>query len=153
MLITSHIASVLLLNEIIPLSSQELIMAWCAGVFIDIDHVFISNKWKDDVKRFFTKFETSHGEVNQHSFLQEPIIGLFFSVVLGVVISLFFMDIRWWVAPLFLGIHVVLDAVMNFEHRPFFPFSKKTYYGFVRSGTRTEFFLSLVFLFIIIFVI
>src|SRR3989344_4861810 len=72
----------------------------------------------------------------------ELYVALLAGVTIGVFISYLWPAIRWWIFPTFLLSHIILDSVMHYEHEPFMPFSKFKYWGWFRSGTKTELALS-----------
>ena len=141
MLLTSHLAATLLIGSSLVVNHQEWAVALLGGVFVDADHLFVNKKWLDDVKIFFKEKRIVRG-VNQHSPLQEFLFGIVFSSILGLVVNLIFPSIRWYILPMFLGIHIMMDSVMKCEHQPFAPLSKWSYWGFVKSGTTAEFVVS-----------
>lgn len=138
MLLTSHLAATLLLSRALGFSGPELVAAVVSGVALDLDHLFVNKKWLGDVRNFFRKGASTHGEVTQHSWLQEPLFGLAAGVFIGLAVQALFASVRWWVFPLSQALHIGMDALMNYEHRPLVPLSKWSYRGFVRSATVTE---------------
>ena len=138
MLLTSHLAATLLLSQALAFSGPELAAAVIGGVALDLDHLFISRKWLGDVQNFFRKGTSTHGEVMQHSWLQEPLFGLAAGVFIGLGVQAVFASVQWWVFPLSQALHIGMDALMNYEHRPLVPLSKWSYRGFVRSVTVNE---------------
>jgi len=141
MLITSHLLGTLSLGKALALETPELYVALLAGVGVDIDHIFVNRKWVQDVTDFLKERKITYG-TKQHSWLQEPIWGVFVGITIGVLISYFWPAVRWWVFPSFLLLHIVLDSVMHYEHEPFIPFSKLKYFGWIKSGTKVELTLS-----------
>lgn len=139
MLITSHIVSTILIGEAFSFAPAETVVAFVAGVAIDVDHLFVSKKWVSDVKNFLLHGITTHGEVKQHSWLQEPLFGIVVGVAVGVTLSILFFGIRWWIFPLFQAIHILMDSLMQYEHEPLVPISRWKYGGFIPSATKTEF--------------
>lgn len=138
MLITSHLAATVLVGESLSLGPSELMVALLGGVALDVDHFFISTKWIVDIKNFFYEGRISHGEVRQHSFIQEPILGMAFGITLGFIVSLLWPSNRWWIFPLFQAIHIGMDAFMKYEHRPFIPLREWSYRGWLSPGTKGE---------------
>jgi hypothetical protein len=140
MLITSHILATLVIGKALSLSQPELYAAFAGGVGVDIDHLFVNRKWLQDIKDFVYAGKITYG-INQHSWIQELVFGILCGIVLGLLLSYLF-QIRWWILPFFLFIHVGMDAVMKNRHEPFAPFSKFSYVGWLRSGTLGEIFIS-----------
>lgn len=140
MLITSHLLATLLASKALGLNKTEVVAALAAGVGVDLDHAFVNQKWLTDIKEFFTHQRITYG-INQHSWLQEFAFGLLVATPLGLVISRY-APVRWWVLPLFLFLHIAMDAVMRNAHQPFAPFSDFTYVGWLRSGTPGEILIS-----------
>ncbi len=141
MLITSHILATLLLGKALGLNKPEIYTALVGGVGVDIDHLFVNNKWLQDVKDFVFHKKVTYG-INQHSWAQEILFGALLTTVLGLILSRLLPLVRWWVLPLFLIIHVAMDAVMKNVHTPFAPFSTYSYVGWLRSGTLAEILIS-----------
>ena len=149
MLIASHLASTVVVAGGLSLSGIETLMALLAGVFIDADHFLVNTKWFSDVKNFFKNGKITHGEVMQHSWFQEPAFGLIAGSLIGIALSLFIPGARWWVFPLFQGIHIFMDSAMKYAHQPLAPLSRWKYKGFIRPGSGMELIISsLVFVFI-----
>ena len=141
MLISSHLLGTLVLGKTLSIETPELYVALLAGVGIDIDHVFVNRKWTRDIRDFLRERKVTYG-TKQHSWLQELVFGVFAGITIGVFISYLWPAIRWWIFPTFLLSHIILDSVMHYEHEPFMPFSKFKYWGWFRSGTKTELALS-----------
>jgi hypothetical protein len=141
MLITSHLLATLILSQALSLSNSEIFPAIIGGVAIDLDHLFINNKWKQDTKNFLTVKKLDTG-INQHSWLQELVFGGFVGIVAGLIISYFFSSIRFWVFPVFILLHIFLDALMKFDHWPLVPLNNFKYQGFINAGTKHEIILS-----------
>ena len=140
MLITSHILVTLVAGKALSLSQPELLTALAGGVGVDVDHLFVNRKWLQDIKDFVYQGKVTYG-INQHSWAQELVFGLILTIAAGFLLSLFF-PIRWWILPLFLTMHIAMDAVMKNTHQPFAPFSKFSYQGWLRSGTLGEILIS-----------
>ena len=153
MLITSHLVVTIFLAKQLLLSESEFIMALGAGVLVDADHFFVNRKWVSDIKNFLTQGVITHGEIKQHSWFQEVLFGMTVAILVGLIVSNFSPTIRWWIVPLFLGLHILLDSVMRYEHEPFIPFSKWNYHGWMRSGTLIELLFSLALLFTALFLV
>ena len=147
MLITSHFFFTVLISKLLSLTGLEFYFALIAGVAVDIEHLFVNNKWIRDVKNFFQLKKIEQG-VNQHSLLQEPLFGISTALLVGIILH-FTLTIRWWISPLFLASHIFFDALMKFSHYPWQPFNKFHYRGFIPSGTRREFYISIVALIIL----
>lgn len=138
MLITSHLAVTLAVNKTLAFTTPEVLVALAGGVAIDLDHLFVNQKWRTDVWRFLTGHGVTHGEVRQRSWLQEPVFGLPAGTLLGVAIA-FLLPVRWWVLPLGQGIHIAMDSLMRYEHLPLAPLSSRARYrGWIRSNSMTE---------------
>ncbi len=152
MLITSHLAVTLLVGKGLGLWGFEMVTALLMGVAIDLDHFLVNRKWVNDVKTFVFTFKSTHGEVKQHSWIQEPLFGLSAGVILGILLSFFVPSVRWWIFPAFQALHITMDGFMNYEHQPFAPVSRWKYWGVLRSNTPTEWFVSLTFLFVVILI-
>ena len=153
MLITSHLVVTIFLAKQLLLSESEFIMALGAGVLVDADHFFVNRKWVSDIKNFLTQGVITHGEIKQHSWFQEVLFGMTVAILVGLIVLNFSPTIRWWIVPLFLGVHMLLDSVMRYEHEPFIPFSKWNYHGWMRSGTLIELLFSLALLFTALFLV
>ena len=143
MLITSHLLGTLLLGKALSIETPELYVALLSGVGVDIDHIFVNKKWIQDIKSFLQERKIIYG-TKQHSWLQEIVFGTFVGIVIGFLISFLWPSVRWWIFPVFLLSHIVLDSVMRYEHKPFVPLSKIKYYGWLRSGTKVELLVSFV---------
>ena len=138
MLITSHVAATMVLAETFSLNGvSEWSAALVGGVLIDLDHFLVSKKWLSDVKMFF-RGGVTHGETNQHSWLQEPFFGLTAGIAAGLCIAMVF-PVRWWIIPLFQAVHIAMDACMRYTHQPLVPLSRWTYRGPIRSNSKIEF--------------
>lgn len=135
----SHLAITLIAGKIIGLNTGELLAAVAGGTILDLDHIFMLHKRKKDTPDFWQKLLKHNGQMNLHSWLHEPLIGLIFGVITGIIISILFFNIRWWVFPLFISGHILLDLSMKFEHQFFAPFGKKKHFGLFKSGTKKEF--------------
>lgn len=151
MLFTSHVLGILVLSKVLRLEGGETVVAFISELGVDIDHLFVNKKWITDVKSFLKDCTVNYG-VKQHSFFQEILFGAFLGILIGLILSKIFVEIHWWVFPLFLILHIVLDSVMHFEHQPFFPISKFKYWGWLRSGTKAEFILSTIGLLVLLLV-
>lgn len=116
----------------------ELITALTAGVALDVDHFFVNTKWMSDAKNFFLERKVTHGEVKQHSWLQEPLFGMLFGIAFGFLVAYLYPSIRWWVFPLFQMLHIALDALMKYEHQPLVPVSRVRYRGAIPVNSRVE---------------
>ena len=138
MLITSHLVATVLLSSSISLQDGEFFTALASGVALDIDHLFINKKWISDIKKFLRGKGTTKGEISQHSWIQEPLFGLTIGIIIGVLLE-YFLGISWWIFPLFQAIHIAMDALMRYEHKPFVPLGKWRYWGFIPSGSKQEF--------------
>ena len=143
MLITSHLAATLVGVVGVRAHGWEVILALMGGVLVDMDHLFVNQKWRADIKDFVYSRTITRG-VNQHSWLQEFLFGGIIGILGGVAVHIFSPAIRWWILPMFLLLHIAMDAVMQCEHWPFIPFSRWSYKGWLKSGTLTEFLLSVV---------
>lgn len=143
MLITSHLLVTLLASKALSLGAPEIYAALAAGVAVDADHFFVNKKWISDIRDFVLERKITHG-TNQHSWLQEVLFGTLAGIIIGVLVSMAWPSIRWWIIPLFLLMHIAMDAVMSFEHKPFAPLSKRTYRGWLRSGTKAELLISVI---------
>jgi len=150
MLFSSHLLATLVTKNMFSLRGGETIVALIFGTGIDTDHLFVNKKWITDTKDYIKHRKITRG-VNQHSYFQEVIFGEFFGILTGFLLSKIFIGIRWWICPLFLGLHIFLDSVMYYEHQPFFPFNKFKYWGWLRSGTRKELFFSVLGLLLLFF--
>lgn len=151
MLITSHFLFTILISKLFSLKGLELYIALLAGVAIDIDHLFVNKKWLSDIRNFVKDKKITRG-VNQHSYMQEIVPGLLMGIIIGIILYSW-LAIRWWIFPLFLIIHIALDALMQYSHYPFKPFNNFTYKGWIPSATKWEFYLSaliLLFYFIVL---
>ena len=146
MLLTSHLAASVLVGNAFITNNGEWAVALLGGVLVDADHFFVNKKWIDDVKIFVKEKKIVRG-INQHSWFQEWLFGLFSASLLGLFINFIFPQIRWWVLPVFLCIHIAMDSIMVCEHKPFVPFSTWSYWGFLKSGTIIEFVVSIAILF------
>lgn len=142
MLITSHLLGTLLTAKLLSIHSPELYIAILSGVGVDVDHFFVNRKWIQDIKDFISTQKISYG-INQHSWMQELLFGTIAGAMAGFLISYAFPTIRWWIFPAFLLLHIAMDGVMHNEHRPFVPFNKFKYWGWIRSGTKQELIISL----------
>ena len=138
MLLTSHLAATLLLSQALAFSGPELATAVISGVALDLDHLLVNRKWLGDIQNFFQKGASTHGEVMQHSWLQEPLFGLAAGVFIGLGVQAVFASVPWWVFPLSQALHIGMDALMDYEHRPLVPLSKLSYRGVIRSVTVNE---------------
>lgn len=127
MLITSHFAATLLLVKGLSLSTSETLAALAGGVFLDADHIFANKKWISDVKNFFSGRGVTHGEVKQHSWTHEPLTGIPAGIVFGLLLSYSGWDVRWWIFPFFQTLHIVMDALMRYDHQPLRPLSYLRY--------------------------
>ena len=143
MLITSHLLGTLLLGKALSIETPELYVALLSGVVVDIDHIFVNKKWIQDIKSFLQERKIIYG-TKQHSWLQEIVFGTFVGIVIGFLISFLWPSVRWWIFPVFLLSHIVLDSVMRYEHEPFAPLSKIRYWGWLRSGTKVELLVSFI---------
>lgn len=143
MLITSHLAVTVLTAKTLSLGGPELIAAFAGGVLLDADHLFVNTKWISDIKNFLLYGTMTHGEIKQHSWMQEPLFGLVAGVGIGIIFSWLWPGVRWWIFPLFQGLHIGMDALMRYEHTPFVPWSDRKYRGPIMSNTKTELALSL----------
>ena len=152
MLITSHLVVTLSLGAALSLGKPELFVALISGVGIDLDHILVNKKWIQDIKDIIKGKQPTRG-INQHSWLQEVLVGGIVATLVGIIISNIWIEIRWWILPLFLFIHILMDAIMKFNHWPFVPFSKYKYSGWLTSGTKIELVLSTIGLLIYFFVI
>lgn len=141
MLFTSHILGILILSKALSLGGGEITVAFISGLGVDIDHLFVNKKWISDVKSFLKDCTVNYG-VKQHSFFQEILPGGVLGVLIGFALAKIFLEVRWWVFPLFLVLHIALDSIMHFEHQSFWPVGKFKYWGWLRSGTKAEFILS-----------
>jgi len=141
MLITSHLLGTLILGKALSVETPELYVALLAGVGVDVDHVFINRKWVQDIRDFLRERKITYG-TTQHSWLQEIMFGTFAGIIIGFLISSFWPPVRWWIFPVFLLSHIVLDSVMRYEHQPLVPLSRFKYWGWIHSGTKVEFFIS-----------
>ncbi len=141
MLITSHLLATLLAGKALSLNKPELYTALASGVGVDIDHLFVNRKWLQDIEDFIIHHKVTYG-INQHSWAQELIFGLILTTILGFGLHILWPMIRWWILPLFLAIHITMDAVMKNTHKPLAPFSTYSYVGWLRSGTWAEIILS-----------
>ena len=141
MLITSHLLGTLILSKALTIETPELYVALLSGVGVDIDHIFVNKKWIQDIKSFLNGRKIIYG-TKQHCWLQEIVFGTFVGVVIGFLISFFWPSVRWWIFPIFLLSHIVLDSIMRYEHQPFVPLSRFKYWGWIRSGTKAELFIS-----------
>ena len=150
MLITSHILGTLVLSKALSLQTPELYVALLAGVGVDLDHFFVNKKWVKDVKDFVWERKITYG-VKQHSWLQEFSFGAMAGTLIGIATSYICPSIRWWIFPLFLLAHILLDSIMQNEHQPFAPFHRFKYYGWLRSGTKEELLLSFLGLLVLYF--
>ena len=148
MLISTHLLGTLAVTKILPVNTPELYIALLAGVGVDADHFFVNRKWVQDIKDFIKNRKITYG-TNQHSWLQEVFFGFFLSIIIGFAISYFWPVIRWWVFPVFLLLHIAMDAVMKYEHQPFAPLSRYKYWGWLRSATKYELVISLAGLFLL----
>ena len=142
MIITSHLLGTVVLARILSIEFPELYVALVSGVAIDVDHFFVNKKWIKDVRDFLKERRITYGII-QHSWFQELVFGVAAGSIGGFVISHFWPFMRWWVFPLFLFLHIVMDSVMSFEHRPLAPFKKYRYWGWLRQGTKAELVISL----------
>ncbi len=146
MLIFTHLAITLLIGKSLVISRNEWIVALIAGIGIDIDHLLVNSKWIDDIRNFIRYGRVTHGKAIQHSWIQEPLSGMLFGCLFGWILYLSSLSIRWWILPFFLAVHILMDALMKYEHRPFAPFSNWNYTGFVPSATVHELWISIVLL-------
>jgi len=142
MLITSHLVVTLLAAKGLALEGPELLVALAGGVALDADHLFTNIKWASDIKNLLREGRITHGEIKQHSWIQELVSGLISGAIIGFLISLVFPQVHWWIFPLFQATHIFLDSLMKYEHQPFVPFSRWRYRGFVYPGSRTEWLIS-----------
>lgn len=138
MLITSHLAVTFLVGRSIGVAGPELLISLLGGVALDTDHLLVNDKWKNDLRNFLQKSVLTHGEIKQHSWIQEPLFGLSVGVIFGILVSFLIPSVRWWVFPLFQGLHIFMDAFMSYEHQPFVPFKNWSYRGWVRSNSGVE---------------
>lgn len=143
MLFTSHLAITVFVANKMGLSGPETMLALAAGVGIDLDHFFVNKKWIQDIKSFFSESVVTHGEVKQHSWLQEPFFGLIAGLLAGFTIS-YLTGARWWIFPSFQALHIFMDSLMNYDHEPFVPFSFWKYRGWIYPGTRGELAISII---------
>tara|TARA_Y100000310_G_scaffold344866_1_gene460116 strand:- start:7918 stop:8319 length:402 start_codon:yes stop_codon:yes gene_type:complete len=102
--------SVLVLGKFLELSSGEWVLAFIFGVLVDIDHflkipIFIKLKNYKTIRH-----------LNWRTPLQEPI-----SFLWVVPLSIF---INSYVPVVFLALHLLLDYMISFGKKPFFPLSK-----------------------------
>ena len=141
MLITSHLLGTLLVGKAFSIETPELYVALLAGVAVDIDHIFINKKWIQDIKNFLWERKITYG-TKQHSWLQEFVFGAITGLIIGFLISYIWPAVQWWIFPIFLLLHIVLDSVMRYEHEPFIPFNRFKYTGWLRSGTKGELLIS-----------
>lgn len=141
MLVTSHLLGTLILAKSLAIETPELYVALLSGVGVDIDHIFVNRKWLQDIKDFLRERKVTYG-TNQHSWLQELAFGTLAGIVIGILISIIWPHLRWWIFPVFLLSHIALDSVMHYEHQPFVPFSKFKYWGWLRSATKAEILIS-----------
>ena len=137
MLITSHLAATVAASRWLGLPAPELAIALAGGVLLDLDHLCTNRKWASDIKNFLRSGTVTHGEVKQHSWLQEPFFGLAAGTLAGLGTAALW-PVRWWIYPLFQATHSVMDSVMRYEHQPFVPFSRIAYRGWIRSNSKAE---------------
>jgi len=149
MLITSHTLATLLVGKTLSLEGPELYVALLAGVGVDIDHIFVDRQYIQDRVRNIG--EIMRGQkiatrgVKQHSWLQEPLFGTIAGLAIGIVISYFWLSVRWWIFPLFLLLHIAMDGIMRHNyHEPFAPFSRYKYQGWIRPASKIELLISVV---------
>lgn len=141
MLVTSHILATLVVGKAVGLNKPELYTALAGGAGVDLDHAFVNRKWLQDIEDFVFHHKITYG-ITQHSWIQEYLFGTLLATALGLLLSRLFPAIRWWVLPLFLLIHISMDAVMRNVHMPFVPLSHWSYVGWLRSGTIAEIIIS-----------
>tara|TARA_Y100000310_G_scaffold219247_1_gene220635 strand:- start:843 stop:1244 length:402 start_codon:yes stop_codon:yes gene_type:complete len=101
--------SVLVLGKYLDLSFYEFVLAFIFGVLVDIDH-FLKIPIFVKLKNFRT---IRH--LNWRTPLQEPV-----SYLWVVPLSVF---IGSYVPVVFFSLHLVLDYIVSFQKKPFFPFS------------------------------
>ena len=143
MLITSHLAVTILAGQALSLSTSEFFTALAGGVALDLDHLLVNGKWLSDARVFLRRGITTHGEVNQHSWIQEPLFGSIFGIIAGVAIHYWNPEVRWWIFPAFQGSHIMMDAFMKYDHHPFTPIlSKISYRGLIRPNSKIEWLVS-----------
>lgn len=138
MLITSHLFVTITVGKAAGLNHAEWIAALVSGVLVDADHLLVNRKWWSDVKRFLRHGTITHGEVKQHSWIQEPLPGAVIGAFAGMIAAILPWGIRWWVIPLFLLAYIALDLGMRYQHEPFIPLSRWSYRGFLKPGTLAE---------------
>ncbi len=105
----THMLSVLVLGKYLDLSFYEFVLAFIFGVLVDIDH-FLKIPIFVKLKNFRT---IRH--LNWRTPLQEPV-----SYLWVVPLSVF---IGSYVPVVFFSLHLVLDYIVSFQKKPFFPFS------------------------------
>ncbi|OGM09097.1 hypothetical protein A2Z67_01720 [Candidatus Woesebacteria bacterium RBG_13_36_22] len=101
------------------LTGNDLIYAYVFGVLPDLDHII---KVPSYVKENGLKI-THH--YPWRTFLQEPVMLLF--------ISLFSFFVKSWVPTVFFTLHLILDYLMSYEKKPFYPFSDYKHMGFLKN--------------------
>jgi hypothetical protein len=150
MIITSHFVattSILLIAKKFGLNVTNEIIIWSYifGNLIDIDHIIAVPKlgwkrFKESVFRF-NRGKSEPGKYYIHSVLQEP----WLFVVMIVVSSIIYLQTTngaIFLPTIALGMHILLDTIMKFENKLLWPFSKKGYYGWLKSDTTIEYVLS-----------
>lgn len=150
MIITSHFVattSILIIAKRLGLNitSEIIIWSYIFGNIIDIDHLFTFPKlgwkrFKESVFRF-NRGKSEPGKYYIHSILQEP----WLFVVMVIVSSIIYLQTQNGAVLLpvtALGAHILLDVIMKFENKLLWPFSKKGYYGWLKSDTMVEYILS-----------
>jgi len=159
MIITSHFVattSVLLLAKRfgINITNEIIIWTYIFGNLIDIDHLVASPKL--GLRRLKESlFRLNHNKVEPgkyyiHSVLQEPWLFVVMAVV-SFAIYLRTNNGAIFLPASALGVHILLDVIMKFENKLLWPFSKKGYYGWLKSDTVIEYVLSIVATIIVIY--
>lgn len=114
----------------IPLSFQTIVLSYLAGVFVDMDHIiFFPRKSIESFRNAIRTLDQPklRGKEMLHTPLQEPAAALALFTVFGLQIP-----------TISLIIHIILDTLMKYENKVFWPLSKKGFKGLLPSGTITE---------------
>ncbi len=116
--IFTHIVAVLVLAKAMSLNSSDLLIALVFGVGVDIDHLL-------KLPLYFSLPKSKRKRhLNWRTPLQEP-ISLLWVAPLSIYLSSF-------VPVIFFSLHLLLDYLMSYSKRPFFPYSNLKMKGAMR---------------------
>lgn len=157
MLATSHFIAttgILLLAKKIGLnvSLEIVILTYLLGNGIDIDHIIVyPKKSLIAAKNFLKGRKAEYGKVRLHSYLQEPWFAITVLLV-SLAIFVFLKRVAIFLPGFALSIHILIDALTKFDNYLFWPFSKKSFNGFIPSNSKLEYILSIVLAILIFYI-